>query len=474
MKLSDLFERPFDPDPEIRGITADSRAVEPGFLFAAMPGTVIDGAKFIPMAEEKGAAAVLAGPGATARVPLVAADDPRLALARAAARFHGGRQPETLAAITGTNGKTSVASFAAQIWSACGRKAASMGTLGVSGAGFERALRHTTPDPIEVHDVLDALDAHGVTHLALEASSHGLAQRRVDGARVAIAAFTNITRDHLDYHKDFDDYFRAKLRLFTEVLADDGAAVVDVDGPNALAVAESARGAKVLRTGRRGDAVRIAKADPQPEGLACTFEIDGRPFDVPLALVGGFQASNAAVAAGIALASGEGAEAVAGTLAGLKGVRGRMEFAGSAGGGAVYVDYAHTPDAVATALAALRPHAEGRLIALVGAGGDRDREKRPLMGRAAAENADIVIVTDDNPRSEDPAAIRAQVKSGAPDATEIGDRAEAIRAGVALLRPGDVFAVLGKGHETGQTVAGVVLPFDDAGEARAACAERSA
>jgi len=474
MKLSEMFGRAFDPDPEVTGLTADSRAVAPGFIFAALPGTQADGAAFIPMAEEKGAVAVIAAPGAATRLPLLAADDPRRLLALAAAAFHGGRQPATVAAITGTNGKTSVANFAEQIWALCGRSSASMGTIGVRAGDYRRALRHTTPDPVEVHDVLDDLAGRGVTHLALEASSHGLVQRRVDGVRVAIGAFTNITRDHLDYHADFEDYLAAKGRLFTHVLSEGGAAVVDADGPYGAHMAGLARerGARVVMTGVRGDAVQLHAVEPRPQGLALRIAIDGRAEEVDLALVGAFQAANAAVAAGIALAGGEAPDAIAGALRGLRGVRGRMEAAGEAAGGAVYVDYAHTPDAVETALAALRPHAEGRLIAVLGAGGDRDREKRPLMGAAAARGADLVIVTDDNPRSEDPAAIRAAVLEGAPGGREIADRAEAIRAGVETLGEGDVLAILGKGHETGQTIAGETHPFDDAAVARDACAAR--
>ncbi len=474
MTLSELFGRQIFPDVEVTGITADSRKVQSGFVFAAMPGTAVDGAKYIPQAEEAGAVAVIAPEGVTANVPVFTSTDSRHLLAVVASRFHGQRQPKIVAGVTGTNGKTSVAQFAQQIWSLCGRKSASMGTLGVHGDEFERELHHTTPDPVEVHAVLDELQTEGFTHLALEASSHGLTQRRIDGVKVSIAAFTNITRDHLDYHPTFDDYFRAKVRLFSEVLMDKGAAVIDMDGPNAPVLVEIAqsRRARVLRTGRNGSAVRILKAEAKPHGLECRFEISGRVISVDLPLVGEFQASNVAVAAGIALASGEKPDAIGKALKNLNGVRGRMEAAGKARGAAVYVDYAHTPDAVATALKALRPHVEGRLIALVGAGGDRDTEKRPMMGAAAAENADLVIVTDDNPRSEDPADIRRAVMEGAPSAIEIGDRKKAIFHGVGEMEPGDIFAILGKGHETGQTAKGVTTPHDDVAVARAACAER--
>jgi UDP-N-acetylmuramoyl-L-alanyl-D-glutamate--2,6-diaminopimelate ligase len=471
VKLSALAAERFDPDPEISGITPDSRAVREGFLFAALPGAKADGETFIPQAEKMGAAAVLARPGAVTRLPLVADAEPRRRLSQLAARFHPG-QPDWIAGITGTNGKTSTTVFAAALWSMLGEKSGSLGTLGASGAGFERPLAHTTPEPVTLHETLDAMTRAGITHLAMEVSSHALAQYRADGVKFSAAAFTNLTQDHLDFHKDLDDYFAAKLRLFVDLLPAKGTAVVNVDGArgaDVLAAAER-RGLRVITTGRRGETIRILKTAPTPYGLDLDIEAEGRVRPLSLPLIGAFQAENAALAAGLVIASGYSANKALPLLDKLPGVPGRMQRAASVRGAGVYVDYAHTPDAVATALAAIRPHAAGRVIAIIGAGGDRDRAKRPLMGKAAAAGADIVIVTDDNPRSEDPAAIRREVLSGCPAAKEIGDRAEAIAAGVAMLRGGDVLLIAGKGHETGQIIAGVTHPFNDVAEARRAAA----
>jgi UDP-N-acetylmuramoyl-L-alanyl-D-glutamate--2,6-diaminopimelate ligase len=471
VKLSVLAAQQFDPDPDISGITPDSRAVRKGYLFAALPGEKADGAAFIPQAEERGAAAVLARPGAKTRVPLLADVEPRRRLSEIAARFYP-RQPAFIAGVTGTNGKTSTAVFAAALWSMLGDKAGSMGTLGARAQGFERSLAHTTPEPVTLHETLDAMAGTGVTHLAMEVSSHALAQNRADGVRFSAAAFTNLTQDHLDFHRSLDAYFAAKLRLFLELLPATGTAIVNMDGERSAEVASAAkqRGAGVLTTGRRGDTLRIRAQAPHPIGLELEVESYGQLFQLSLPLVGGFQAENALLAAGIVMASGREAGEVVPLLDRLTGVPGRMQFASEVRGAGVFVDYAHTPDAVATALAAIRPHARGRVIVIIGAGGDRDRTKRPLMGRAAASGADMVIVSDDNPRSEDPAAIRRDVLAGCPAAGEIGDRAEAIAAGVALLRPGDVLLIAGKGHETGQVVGGVTLPFDDLAEARRAAA----
>ena len=469
MKLSALAAEPFDPDPDISGITPDSRAVREGYLFAALPGAKADGEAFIPQAEKQGAAAVLARPGAKTRLPLVADEEPRRRLSHMAARFHPG-QPRMIAGVTGTNGKTSTAVFAAALWALLGENSGSLGTLGAKAAGFERALGHTTPEPVTLHETLDAMAKAGVTHLAMEVSSHALAQFRADGVRLSAAAFTNLTQDHLDFHKDLDAYFAAKLRLFLDLLPADGTAVVNMDGARAgeVAAAASRRKLKLLTTGRRGLNVRLLKSAPTPHGLDIDIEADGRVRPLALPLIGAFQAENALLAAGIVMASGFGPDRVLPLIDRLPGVPGRMQHAASIKGAGVFVDYAHTPDAVATALAAIRPHAQGRVIAIIGAGGDRDRTKRPLMGRAAAAGAEVIIVTDDNPRTANRAAIRREGRAGCPAAREIGDRAEAIAAGVALLRRGDVLLIAGKGHETGQTIGAVTYPFDDVAEARRA------
>lgn len=474
MRLSALAAERFDPDPEIYGITPDSRAVRQGFLFAALPGAKADGADFIPHAEEKGAAAVLAKPGAQTRLPLVADFEPRQRLSRMAARFYPG-QPKIIAGITGTNGKTSTAVFAAALWAMLGEKSGSLGTLGASAAGFERTLAHTTPEPVTLHETLDAMATAGVTHLAMEVSSHALGQYRADGVTFSAAAFTNLTQDHLDFHKDLDDYFAAKLRLFVDLLPADGTAVVNMDGARAADVRAAAerRRLRIITTGRRGDSLKIASLQPNSSGLDLAVDAHGRRHTLTLPLIGAFQAENAILAAGLVIASGREADDILPLLARLPGVPGRMQRAASVAGAGVYVDYAHTPDAIATALDAIRPHAAGRVIAIIGAGGDRDRSKRPLMGAAAAAGADLVIVTDDNPRSEDPASIRRDVLKGCPGALEIGGRAEAIEAAVAQLTNGDVLLIAGKGHETGQIIGGVVLPFDDAAEARRAAGARS-
>lgn len=473
MRLSELAYETVSPDPQIRGLTADSRAVQPGFLFAALPGVNADGAAFIPQAEEKGAAAVLALPGAATRLALIADAEPRRRLAQMAARFYA-RQPDMIAGVTGTNGKTSTARFAAQLWALVGRAAGSIGTLGAESALYSRPLQHTTPDPVTLHQTLDAMARAGVTHVAMETSSHGLAQFRVDAVRFRVAAFTNITQDHLDYHASFEDYAAAKGRLFSELLQRDGVAVVNMDGEGADAIIERIRARRLpaIKTGAAGRDIRLVACAPSLSGLTLDIESNHKLYRLTAPLIGAFQAENALLAAGIVIAAGERPEDVLPRLADIAGARGRMQPVGEVGGGGVYVDYAHTPDAVATALAAIRPHATGRVVAIIGAGGDRDRTKRPLMGAAAARHADAVIVTDDNPRNEDPAAIRAAVLKGCPDAREIGDRAEAIATGVAMLGEGDALLVMGKGHETGQQVGDRVAPFDDVAVCAAAIAAR--
>ena len=460
-KLSPGFDR-----VPILGLAADSREVKPGYLFAALPGVKTDGARFIADALQRGAAAILVPHGAqtkTGSVAIIEDRDPRRRLALIAARFFG-LQPKTAVAVTGTNGKTSVASFVRQLWSGEGLKAASLGTVGLVSPSGTKTLAHTTPDPIELHRILAALAEEGITHLALEASSHGLQQRRVDGVVFAAGAFTNISRDHLDYHQSFEDYFAQKLRLFTELLPQGAPAVVDVDSDAGRHVADivKARGLDVVSVGREGKTLRLVSAERDGFGQRLAIEHDGKQHNVRLPLVGAFQASNALVAAGLVMATGTGAATALPLLASLKGARGRLDLAGNARGGApIFIDYAHTPDALAKALEALRPYVERRLIVVFGCGGDRDKGKRPEMGKVAVTKADLAIVTDDNPRSEDPGAIRRAILEAAPGALEIGDRACAIAEAIGRLERGDVLLVAGKGHEIGQTIGTKVIPFSD-------------
>lgn len=472
-----LAERSATGDPEIRSITADSRQVSPGTLFVALPGVANDGRRFIADAIGRGAAAILtdaegAAAHAQASVPVLVDENPRRQLALLAARFHS-PQPETVAAVTGTNGKTSTASFTRQIWADTGLKAASVGTLGIEGPEGLRPGAMTTPDPVTLHRALAELAAEGIDHAVLEASSHGLDQYRLDGVRISAAAFTNLTQDHLDYHKTMAAYLAAKLRLFEHVLAPGGTAVLNADIPQfaeALAVARAA-GHPVLDFGSDAKALRLVSRSGTPTGQRLELEILGRRHAIELPLVGTFQAMNALAALGLAIGTGVDADRAVDALTRLAGVRGRVELVATlANGAAVFVDYAHTPDGLEKILTALRPHATGKLVVAFGAGGDRDPIKRPLMGAMCRHLADVQIVTDDNPRSEDPAAIRRAVLAACPDATEIGDRAQAIAHGIGLLAAGDVFVIAGKGHEQGQTVAGVVHPFDDAEVARAAVA----
>lgn len=463
-------------DARIAGLAVDSRDVKEGYLFFALPGTRIHGASFIPTALERGAAAILtdaegaqlaAEALASSSVALIVAEDPRQTLAYSAALWFGAQPPVTVA-VTGTNGKTSVSTFARMIWSELGHDAVNLGTTGVEGA-FHAPLHHTTPEPITLHRLLAECAYSGVTHAAMEASSHGLAQRRLDGVHLRAAGFTNFTQDHLDYHATFEEYFAAKAGLFDRVLSEDGVAVINIDDPKGPEMARIAgtRGQAVITVGRGPNArLRLLGQRFEATGQQIRFSYEGETYLVQLSLIGGFQAENVLLAAGLVIGSGEEPGQVFQTLPHLKGVRGRMQLAAMRGNGAsVFVDYAHTPDAVATALKAMRPHVMGRLIAIIGAGGDRDRTKRPLMGQAAAENADLVIVTDDNPRSEDPASIRQAVMLGCPDAIEVADRAEAILRGVDALGPGDALLIAGKGHETGQIVGDDVLPFDDVEQA---------
>jgi len=462
-------------NPEITGLAVDSREVKDGYLFAALPGTRVHGGEFIQFALRMGAAAILtdakgaqiaAQELASSDAALIVVEDPRQALAGCASLWFG-VQPQTIVAVTGTNGKTSVATFVRQIWMELGHAAVNLGTTGVEGA-WTAPLAHTTPEPITLHRCLAEAARNGVTHAAMEASSHGLEQRRLDGVHLTAAGFSNFTQDHLDYHETFEAYFAAKAGLFDRVLPQDGTAVINMADPKGDQVRKIAedRGQKMLTVGTQDADICLMNQRFDATGQDLRFSWHGKVFQTRLNLIGGFQAENILLACGLVIAGGEDPERVFETLPHLTTVRGRMQLAATReNGAAVFVDYAHTPDAVATALKAMRPHVMGRLIAIVGAGGDRDATKRPLMGKAAADHADLVFVTDDNPRSEDPATIRSAVLLGAPDATEVGDRAEAILRGIDALQPGDALLIAGKGHETGQIVGDQVLPFDDAEQA---------
>lgn len=474
MRLSDLTDVPAAAgDPLVTGFAIDHRKVAPGTVFGAFPGASVNGEDFIPAAIAAGAIAVVAARG----VPVegaahVAAENPRECFAQLAARFFA-PFPGTVVAVTGTNGKTSVVEMTRQLWRMAGLHAASIGTLGVTTADERVTTGLTTPDVVTFLSNVAGLAREGVSHLAFEASSHGLTQYRTEGLPVAAAAFTNLSRDHLDYHGDMAAYFTAKLRLFAEVLSADGTAVVWADDPQSERVIDLARerGNRVLTVGEHGDDLRLVSRDPTLLGQGLVIHAGGQDHAVTLPLIGAYQAANALVAAGLVMATGGDAAATIAGLGRLQPVRGRLERAAiNAAGAPVYVDYAHTPDAVEAACAALRPHVAGRLILVVGAGGDRDPGKREPMGLAAAAGADLVIVTDDNPRSEDPAAIRRAMLAGAPEAREIGERGAAIRAAVSEAGAGDIVLIAGKGHEQGQVVGDLVLPFDDVQVAREAAA----
>jgi UDP-N-acetylmuramoyl-L-alanyl-D-glutamate--2,6-diaminopimelate ligase len=470
-RLSDLLQRDLPVDPMIEGVTADSRKVREGWLFAALPGASADGKRFVPAAMAQGAAAVIASdelPGLAA--PVVKVADPRRAYALAAAAFWG-RQPRTCVAVTGTNGKTSVAGFCRQIFAAAGRASASMGTLGVRAGEVQlEPPGLTTPDAADVARILAELAVGGVTHLALEASSHGLDQRRLDGVKLSAAAFLNLTQDHLDYHGTMGAYRAAKLRLFDTLLPRGGTAVLNADSSayGAFAAVAVTHGHSIFSVGEAGQGLALLGRVPDPAGQRLLIRAFGRRHEVALPLAGAFQAANALAAAGLCIAAGEDPGVVLAALERLEGAPGRLQRVGAGAGGEAYVDYAHTPDGLETVLAALRPHARGRLVVVFGAGGDRDKGKRPLMGAAAAAGADLAIVTDDNPRSEDPAAIRAQILAGAPGLVEVAGRREAIRVAARGLADGDILVVAGKGHEQGQIIGCEVLPFDDVEETRLA------
>src|SRR6266498_824552 len=472
MKLAELLTADALSDArfaalEIAGVSADSRAsLRAGDLFVAMAGAKTDGLNFIPQALAAGAAAIMAQrPPPTplpAGVAFIKVDDARRALALAAAKFFS-RQPRVIAAVTGTSGKTSVAAFMRQIWTSLGHAAASIGTVGLASPKGEVYGSLTTPDPVALHRSLDQLAGEGVTHLAIEASSHGLDQRRLDGVRVAAGGFTNLSRDHLDYHPTLEAYLAAKLRLFTDLIEPGGAAVIAADHEQAEIVATAARrrDLRLVTVGRRGKGIRLVESRIDGFAQALALEYAAREYRVRLRLPGEFQVDNALVAAGLVIATGGEPSATFAALGNLKGAKGRLELVGERNGAPIFVDYAHKPDALAKALQALRPYAKRRLVVVFGCGGDRDQGKRPMMGAIAANLADRVVVTDDNPRSENPAAVRAAILEAAPGALEIGDRREAISRSIEDLRRGDVLLIAGKGHETGQIIGKQVLPFSD-------------
>ena len=486
MKLRDLFHEDARMDPqaqdaEVTGLSSDSRSVKPGDLFFALAGFKTDGARFIEQAIVSGAVAVAGDhpPPGGCRVPFIATSNPRRALAIAAAHFYP-RQPSTIAAVTGTSGKTSVAAFTRQIWQRLGDEAASIGTIGLVSPKRTVYGSLTTPDPIALHRQLDEISRDGVTNLAFEASSHGLDQYRLDGVRISAGGFTNLSRDHLDYHPDVAHYLAAKLRLFRDLLPEGSAAVISADHECSQAVIDAAqeRPLRLITVGQKGDGtgegIRVVAS--AIDGFAQKLELDhlGRKYSVRLPLVGEFQIENAVVAAGLAIGTGSDPGEVFAALEHLEGARGRLERVGEHNGAPIFVDYAHKPDALAKALQALRPYAERKLVVVIGAGGNRDAGKRPLMGAIAAENADHVIVTDDNPRSENPATIRAAILAAAKGAIEIPDRNQAIRTAIAGLEKGDLLLIAGKGHETGQIIGDRVLPFSDHDAVASALSERVA
>jgi UDP-N-acetylmuramoyl-L-alanyl-D-glutamate--2,6-diaminopimelate ligase len=466
-------------DIEVAGLTLDSRRVQPGFLFAALAGAKADGASFVSAALKRGASAILAAPDA--RLPpidkgivVLRDDNPRRRIALMAATF-AGLQPATIAAVTGTNGKSSTVHFVRQIWATLGLSAASVGTLGIVSPGFTREAGLTTPDPVQLHADLATLAREGVTHLAIEASSHGLDQHRLDGLKLSAAAFTNLTHEHLDYHPTMAAYFAAKARLFEALLPAGGTAVVNADSDRAGPLAElcARRGLRFWTYGAKGRELRLVRDEPTPHGQRLVVEVLGTRFEVELPLVGGFQASNALAALGLVVATGGDAARSVAALASLTGAPGRLQLVARHRTGApIYVDYAHKPEALETVLATLRPFAKGKLIVVFGCGGDRDRGKRPVMGEIATRLADLALITDDNPRSEDPTAIRAEIVRGIPAGRANwvdvrSDRRAAIEQGMAALASADdLLLIAGKGHEAGQTIKGVTHPFDDAEVAR--------
>jgi UDP-N-acetylmuramoyl-L-alanyl-D-glutamate--2,6-diaminopimelate ligase len=484
MKLRDLFSDEAIIDPQagetvVTGLAMDSRAVKAGDLFFALAGSKTDGARFVDAAIASGAAGVVGdhSPPDALSVPFIVTKNPRRALSLAAARFYS-RQPRIIAAVTGTSGKTSVAAFTRQIWQRLGHVSASIGTIGLVSPKRTVYGSLTTPDPIALHRQLDEIAGEGVTHLAFEASSHGLDQYRLDGVRISAGGFTNLSRDHMDYHPDIAHYLAAKLRLFRELIPPGGGAVISADHDCSQQVIEAARGRglHIVSVGAKADAggesIRLLEASIDGFAQRILLEHRGKKIPLRLPLVGRFQIENALVSAGLAIATGSDPGAVFASLEHLEGAKGRLERVGDRNGAPIFVDYAHKPDALAKALQALRPYAKRRLVVVFGAGGDRDTGKRPLMGAIAAEHADAVIVTDDNPRSEDPDSIRAAILSSASGARDIGDRATAIRAAIEGLEQGDALLIAGKGHETGQIIGERTLPFSDHEAVKAALASR--
>ncbi|WP_417513933.1 UDP-N-acetylmuramoyl-L-alanyl-D-glutamate--2,6-diaminopimelate ligase [Minwuia sp.] len=476
MRLSDLAgDKAGDAGAiDIAGLTADSRQVQPGYLFAALPGVTQDGAAFVDQAVANGAAAVLAGQRLDAGVPVLTGDDPRLCLARMAARFYRS-QPATVVAVTGTNGKSSIVWFLRQIWAALNLNAACIGTLGVTTRNGHYAGGLTTPDPVALHQQIAALANDGVTHLALEASSHGLAQRRMDGLALSAGAFTNLTHDHLDYHPTVDDYFDAKARLFTELLPEGAPAVINIDTDfgRKLVDRADAVGLNVTTYGQDIADFSFTSVAADLSGQRVRLNAMDQAFSIDLPLIGDFQAENVIAALALAVSLGADIQRAVTGLAKIKGAPGRLQLAGGDAETAAFVDYAHTPEALRSAISALRPHTKGRIITVFGCGGDRDRAKRPLMGRIAAELSDVAIVTDDNPRTEDAAVIRAEIMAACENGIEIGDRRDAIFHAASLLKTGDVALIAGKGHESGQIVGHQTLPFDDLSVTGAAMEKRT-
>ncbi|MBZ9675866.1 UDP-N-acetylmuramoyl-L-alanyl-D-glutamate--2,6-diaminopimelate ligase [Mesorhizobium sp. ES1-1] len=484
MKLRDLagilpVQGTASLDMDITGISSDSRQVKPGVVFFALAGSKADGSAYADDAIKRGAVAIVAGPGGhlgPLGAPVMTVDDPRLALALSAARFFG-KQPEVMVAVTGTSGKTSVAAFTRQIWEQAGYAAASIGTTGVVAPGRNDYGSLTTPDPVALHQLLTELADAGVTHASMEASSHGLDQRRLDGVKLAAGGFTNLGRDHMDYHPTVEDYHRAKLRLFDTLLPTGAPAVIFADDAWSAPTVQAARaaGLDVLTVGRNGDFLRLKRVEHERHRQRAEVEAGGELYEIDLPLAGDFQIANALVSAGLAISTGTPVAKALMALEKLKGAPGRLDLVGTTANGApVYVDYAHKPDALENVLASVRPFTTGRVLVVFGCGGDRDRGKRPIMGEIATRLADVVIVTDDNPRSEVPQAIRAAILVAAPGAIEIGDRRQAIHEAVAMLHAGDTLIVAGKGHEEGQTVGSQTLHFSDHEEVRAALLERAA
>ena len=468
-----LRELGFEADGVVIGLTCDSREVKPGYVFAALPGTVTDGRKFIEGALEKGASAVLSTGKIDLPIPYLNSDEPRLDYAKMAASLYAG-QPEMLVAMTGTNGKSSTVEFLRQIWAYAGKSAACFGTLGVQAPKGYRTLTHTTPDAVALHKTLSDLKTEGVTHAAMEASSHGLDQYRLDGVKVSAAGFTNLTQDHFDYHTDAEDYFMAKARLFTELTPSAASVVINTNdeyGQRLVKMCEE-RGQDVMQVGWSGQDIRIDEVMPRASSQIVTLVAMGERHKIELPLAGEFQVLNAVSAFGLALVTGVPKETALEALENLYGVAGRMERAGQTNDGApIFVDFAHTEDGLDKLLRSVRPHTMGDVIIAFGCGGDRDPDKRSKMGRVAARLADDVIVTDDNPRTEDAATIRKAVLTGCPEATEIGDRAAAIREGIKRLGPKDCLVIAGKGHEQGQIVGTKVIPFSDVEQVKQALKE---